>query len=111
VAVPAVKIVSVLVGDLVSLQTGLTEIQRDDVIQWRFEHQNSPIAEINRQTRRASKYDDADKRFRHRLKLDYLTGSLTIGNVGTSHSGLYEVDISTSSSRHTIHRTFNVTVR
>ncbi|XP_016404739.1 uncharacterized protein LOC107737659, partial [Sinocyclocheilus rhinocerous] len=110
VAVAAVKSVSVLVGDSVTLQTGLTEIQRDDVIRWRFEHQNSPIAENNRQTRKVFKYDDADKRFRHRLKLDYLTGSLTIKNIGTNHSGLYEVDISTSSIKHTIHKTFNVTV-
>uniref|UniRef100_A0A673I8K1 Immunoglobulin domain-containing protein n=1 Tax=Sinocyclocheilus rhinocerous TaxID=307959 RepID=A0A673I8K1_9TELE len=102
--------VSVTEGDSVTLHTALLEIQKDDVIQWRFGADGALIAQINRATRKVFKYDDADKRFRHRLKLDYLTGSLTIKNIGTNHSGLYEVDISTSSIKHTIHKTFNVTV-
>ncbi len=104
------KSVSVKVGDSVTLNTDLTEIQRDDEIQWKFEHQNSPVAEINRKARKISTYDDTDGRFRDKLQLDYLTGSLTIRNIGIKHSGLYEADISTSSSKHTIHKTFNVTV-
>ncbi|XP_056109170.1 uncharacterized protein LOC130086993 [Rhinichthys klamathensis goyatoka] len=106
--VDAVKSVSVLLGDSVTLNTDLTEIQRGDVIQWRFEHLNSPIAEINRKDRKISKHDGPDGRFRHRLQLDYWTGSLTIRNIRTEHSGDYEVDI--ISSNHTIHKLFNVTV-
>ncbi|XP_026109277.1 uncharacterized protein LOC113081386 [Carassius auratus] len=109
VPVDDVKSVSVLVGDSVTLHTDLTEIQRDDVIQWRFEHQNS-IAEIDRKARKISTYDGPDGRFRHNLRLDHWTGSLTIRNIGISHSGLYEVDISTSSSKHTIHKSFIVMV-
>ncbi|CAM4660837.1 unnamed protein product [Leuciscus chuanchicus] len=107
--VDAVKSVSVLVGDSVSLNTDLTEIQRDDVIRWRFEHLNPPIAEINRKDRKISKHDGSE-RFRGRLQLDYWTGSLTIRNITTKHSGFYEVDISIS-NRHTIHKSFSVTVR
>ncbi|XP_042605525.1 uncharacterized protein LOC109080663 isoform X1 [Cyprinus carpio] len=110
VPVDDMKSVSVLVEDSVTLYTDLTEIQRDDEIQWRFEHQNSPIAEIIRKARKISTYDGPDGRFRHNLQLDYMTGSLTIKNIGIRHSGLYEVDISTSSSKHTIHKSFSVTV-
>ncbi|XP_073701003.1 uncharacterized protein [Garra rufa] len=110
VPVDEVKSVLVLVGDSVTLHTDLAEIQNDDEIQWRFEHQSSPLAEINRKARKISTYDATDGRFRDKLQLDYLTGSLTIRNIETNHSGLYEVDISSSSSKHTIHKTFNVTV-
>uniref|UniRef100_A0A673JPT5 Immunoglobulin V-set domain-containing protein n=1 Tax=Sinocyclocheilus rhinocerous TaxID=307959 RepID=A0A673JPT5_9TELE len=99
--------VSVLEGDSVTLRTGLTDIH--DVIQWRFGQQKSPIAEINRTAGIFNTFDGADGRFTDKLQLDCLTGSLTINNIGTRHSGLYKADI--SSSKHTIHKTFNVTVR
>uniref|UniRef100_A0A8C2JKE6 Immunoglobulin domain-containing protein n=1 Tax=Cyprinus carpio TaxID=7962 RepID=A0A8C2JKE6_CYPCA len=102
--------VSVLEGDSVTLKTGLTDIQRDAVIQWRFEHQKSPVAEINRTAGIFNTYDGADGRFRDRLQLDHQTGSLIIMNMRNTHSGLYEADIIRTSSKHTIHKTFNVTV-
>ncbi|XP_048035737.1 uncharacterized protein LOC125261172 [Megalobrama amblycephala] len=107
--VDPVKSVSVMVGDSVTLNTDLTEIQGDDVIQWRFEHQHPPVAEINKKNRNISKHDGPDERFKHRLQLDYWSGSLTIRNIRTEHSGFYEVDI-ISSSGHTIHKSFSVTV-
>ncbi|XP_067252714.1 uncharacterized protein [Chanodichthys erythropterus] len=107
--VDPVKSVSVMVGDSVTLNTDLTEIQRDDVIRWRFEHQHPPVAEINKKNRNISKHDGPDERFKHRLQLDYWSGSLTIRNIRTEHSGFYEVDI-ISSSGHTIHKSFSVTV-
>uniref|UniRef100_A0A9J8C0V6 Immunoglobulin domain-containing protein n=1 Tax=Cyprinus carpio carpio TaxID=630221 RepID=A0A9J8C0V6_CYPCA len=110
VPVDDVKSVSVLVGDSVTLQTGLTDIQRDAVIQWRFDHQKSPVAEINRTAGIFNTYDGADGRFRDRLQLDHQTGSLIIKNMRITHSGLYEADIIRTSSKHTIHKTFNVTV-
>ncbi|XP_042605430.1 uncharacterized protein LOC109107503 [Cyprinus carpio] len=110
VPVDDVKSVSVLEGDSVTLQTSLTHKQRDAVIQWRFDHQKSPVAEINRTAGIFNTYDGADGRFRDRLQLDHQTGSLIIKNMRNTHSGLYEADIIRTSSKHTIHKTFNVTV-
>ncbi|XP_052446718.1 uncharacterized protein LOC127988150 [Carassius gibelio] len=105
-----VKSLSVLVGDSVSLHSGVSEIQRDGVIRWRFEHLNTPVAEISRKVGIFNTSDGPDGRFRDRLRLEYLTGSLTIKNIGTSHSGVYEADIRSDSSGYTTHKSFNVTV-
>ncbi|CAM4661720.1 unnamed protein product [Leuciscus chuanchicus] len=81
---------SVMEGDSVSLNSPLTEMKDDDVIQWRFGNKNPLIAEINKQADRITVYDDVfDGRFRDRLKLDNQTGSLTITNTRTEHDGDY----------------------
>jgi len=65
------KLVSVMEGDSVSLNSDLTEIKDDDVIQWMFGDGNTLIAEINVTADRFTVYDDVlDGRFRDRLKLD-----------------------------------------
>ncbi|CAM4661711.1 unnamed protein product [Leuciscus chuanchicus] len=90
-----VKSVSVKEGDSVSLNSPLTEMKDDDVIQWRFGYENPLIAEINKRADRITVYDDVlDGRFRDRLKLDNQTGSLTITNTTTEHEGGYELLIS-----------------
>ncbi|CAM4661792.1 unnamed protein product [Leuciscus chuanchicus] len=86
-------LVSVMEGDSVSLNSDLTEIEDDDVIQWRFGDENTLIAEINKPTDRITVYDDVlDGRFRDRLKLDNQTGSLTITNTTTEHDGDYKLE-------------------
>ncbi|XP_059424814.1 carcinoembryonic antigen-related cell adhesion molecule 1-like [Carassius carassius] len=105
-----VKSLSVLVGDSVYLHSGVSEIQRDDVIRWRFEHLNTPVAEISRKVGIFNTSDGPDGRFRDRLQLEYLTGSLTIKNIGTNDSGVYEVEIRSGSRGYTTHKSFNVTV-
>ncbi|XDV22899.1 hypothetical protein PO909_027668 [Leuciscus waleckii] len=81
---------SVMDGDSVTLNSGLTEMKDDDVIQWRFGDENTVIAEINKRADRIAVYDDVlDGRFRDRLKLDNQTGSLTITNTTTEHGGEY----------------------
>ncbi len=111
--VDEVKTVSVTEGDSVTLRTDPTYIQRVDEIRWRFGQQKSPVAEINRTAGIFKIYDGPDERFRDRLQLDHQTGSLTIKNIRTEHTGLYEAEISRTRSRYTIHHTqsFSVTVR
>ncbi|XP_052394735.1 uncharacterized protein LOC127942806 isoform X9 [Carassius gibelio] len=87
--------ISVKEGDSVTLNSDLTEIDYD-LILWEFE--NSLIAEIYEWDDRPSVYDDVlDGRFRDRLKLDKQTGSLTITNISTEHTGVYELVINSMS--------------
>ncbi|XP_056304456.1 uncharacterized protein LOC130216587 [Danio aesculapii] len=109
-ALPAAEIqpVSVIEGDSVTLHTDVPDIQIYDMIWWRLEHKNDSIVEINRTAGIFSTSDGADERFGHKLQVEYWTGSLTITNIETRHSGLYEVSI--RNSRHTILKTYTVTV-
>uniref|UniRef100_A0A8C2K9T1 Ig-like domain-containing protein n=1 Tax=Cyprinus carpio TaxID=7962 RepID=A0A8C2K9T1_CYPCA len=101
-----VKSVSVMEGDSVSLQTN-TELQTENLIIWTFGHPETHIALIIKKAGIFSTYDDVlDGRFRDRLKLDHQTGSLTITNTRTTHSGLYQVIL----IRRKITYSFNVTV-
>ncbi|XP_067266419.1 uncharacterized protein [Chanodichthys erythropterus] len=84
------KTVTVKEGDSVTLNSDLTEMKDDDVIQWRFENESTLIAEINKRDDRITVYDDVlDGRFRDRLELDKQTGSLTITDTTTEHAGDY----------------------
>uniref|UniRef100_A0A8C1QUJ7 Ig-like domain-containing protein n=1 Tax=Cyprinus carpio TaxID=7962 RepID=A0A8C1QUJ7_CYPCA len=93
---------SVMEGDSVLLQNNVTTIHEDDDILWKFGAENSLIAQINRENQIFP-----DERFRDRLKLDRQTGSLTIMNITTQHTGVYEVKI--SGARRTT-KTFSVSV-
>ncbi|XDV23401.1 hypothetical protein PO909_027983, partial [Leuciscus waleckii] len=97
----AVKSVSVMEGDSVTLNTDVTETQNYLMIQWTF--RSTRIAEVNRLTQTSSTYDE---RFRDRLKLDQ-TGSLSITNIRTTDSGLYQLTILSGETKYT---SFNVTV-
>ncbi len=99
-----VKSVSVMKGDSVSLNTGVTETQKYLLIQWMFG--STRIAEVNKLTQANSTYDGPDGRFRDRLKLDQ-TGSLTITNTRTTDSGLYQLAIV---NRDASYINYNVTV-
>ncbi len=90
--VDAVESVSVLEGDSVSLNSGLTEMMDDDLILWRFGSENTVIAEINVMAGSVTVNDDVlGGRFRDRLKLDHQTGSLIITNTTSEHTGLYKL--------------------
>ncbi len=102
----SVDVKSVLEGDSVTLQINVTEIQTDDEIEWKFGTNRSLIAKMYGVT--STIFNGPDERFKNRLKLDHQTGSLTITDTRTTDSGLYEVEISRSSSEDK-HR-FNVTV-
>ncbi len=85
--------VSVMEGDSVTLNTGVTEIRFDDDILWTFGAEKSLIAKIKKNKQIFSTYDGPDGRFRDRLKLDNQTGSLSITNITTEHAGLYKLEI------------------
>uniref|UniRef100_A0A673MAU0 Ig-like domain-containing protein n=1 Tax=Sinocyclocheilus rhinocerous TaxID=307959 RepID=A0A673MAU0_9TELE len=81
-------------GNSVALNTDVTETHENDDIPWNFGVENSLIAEMNRKVGIFNTYNDTDGRFRDRLKLDKQTGSLTITNITTQHTGLYKLEIS-----------------
>ncbi|XP_058615738.1 uncharacterized protein LOC131529828 isoform X1 [Onychostoma macrolepis] len=103
-----VKSVSVKEGDSVTLQINVTETLTGDKIEWKFGTDRNLIARIKGKTSKI--FDGPDERFRDRLKLDNQTGSLIITNTRTTDSGLYEVQISSSSSRSEDKHRFSVTV-
>ncbi|KAK7136775.1 hypothetical protein R3I93_016972 [Phoxinus phoxinus] len=101
-----VKSVSVTEGDSVSLNTDV-QVQRDDQILWMLGPQNTRIAEIFKRDQINIIFVSNDGSFRDKLLMDNQTGSLTIRNIRTEHTGLYELAI--IRSRKTLKR-FDVTV-
>lgn len=99
-----VKSVSGLEGDSVTLHTHITDIKSYYLTLWRFGDQGFTIARINK-----DKIIFSDIiTFRDRMVLDDQTGSLTITNTRTKHSGLYKIE--TSNSTGTSVKKFRLTV-
>uniref|UniRef100_A0A9J8BA90 Ig-like domain-containing protein n=1 Tax=Cyprinus carpio carpio TaxID=630221 RepID=A0A9J8BA90_CYPCA len=101
-----VKSVSVLEGDSVSLNTDV-KVQGDDQIRWTFGPQNTRIAEIIKRDQINFVFVSNDGRFRDKLLMDNQTGSLTIRNIRSEHTGLYELTVI---SGKTSLKSFSVTV-
>ncbi|XP_050959766.1 uncharacterized protein LOC127161163 [Labeo rohita] len=93
------KTVPVKERKVVTLYTGV--VNPDDLMTWYFN--DILITEINGHPNETHK-----ERFRDRLQLDNQTGSLTITSTRTTDSGLYKLQINSSSS--SIIRNFNVAV-
>ncbi|XP_051977477.1 uncharacterized protein LOC127639464 [Xyrauchen texanus] len=101
------EIKSVIEGDSVTLDINV-EKQKSDLIVWFFGLENTRIAQINGEANSKRVYDEVlDGRFKDRLELNSKTGSLTIRDITTEHSGLYKLRISNNKVSYT---TFNVTV-
>ncbi|KAG1946384.1 hypothetical protein F2P79_013845 [Pimephales promelas] len=83
-------------GDSVTLNTDLIKIREDDHIRWNFTG-NIILAEISKGARVFLAHDPGSKikRIKDRLKLDGQTGSLTITNTTTEHTGVYKLQINT----------------
>ncbi|XP_026120028.1 uncharacterized protein LOC113099154 [Carassius auratus] len=97
------EVKSVMEGDSVTLNPDLSKIQGMVLLLWRFGEKGSTIAQIDGND---IIYEDYEV-FRGRLQLDQ-TGSLTITNVRTNHSGLYKAEVSHNTG--TSYIMFRVTV-
>lgn len=84
--VSGVEELQLMVGDSVTLNSA--ETPSKETIQWLFETKR--IAEIREGSRDPQYYDE---RFKDQLELDKKTGSLTIKNINTYHSGQYRQNI------------------
>ncbi|XP_065099371.1 muscle M-line assembly protein unc-89-like [Paramisgurnus dabryanus] len=82
-------------GEFVSLDTGVTKIQRDDEILWTFGDMR--IAQYTGGSNESTLYDYIDERFTDKLEVNHQTGDLTISNFRTEHTGVYKVQIKSSS--------------
>ncbi|XP_077081742.1 CD48 antigen-like [Siphateles boraxobius] len=98
-----VKSVSVTERDSVTLNTDV-KVQKDDQILWMFGPQETRIAEIHRQN---IYIDNTVMIFEKILQIDNQTGSLTIRNIRSEHTGLYKLTVI---SKGTSYKRFNVTV-
>ncbi|XP_016387972.1 uncharacterized protein LOC107723774 [Sinocyclocheilus rhinocerous] len=92
-------------GENVALDTGVSELQRDDQILWTFGSEDTVIA---KRDRNISQTADADGRFGDRLQMDDQTGSLRITNTKSTDSGVYQLQI--SSRNKVSYKKFRVTV-
>ncbi|XP_073718134.1 uncharacterized protein [Misgurnus anguillicaudatus] len=78
-------------GESVDLKTEVTDIQRDDVIEWRFGE--TLIAKINPANNIFSTYDGDYDLFRGKLNLNDQTGDLNINGTTLKHDGGYYLKI------------------
>ncbi len=83
---------SVMEEEPVTLNTD-AELQTDDEILWMFGDKDAEIAQTKGGTRQTITSNGPDERFRDRLKLDHLTGSLTITNTTAEDTGQYKLKI------------------
>ncbi|XP_016107677.1 uncharacterized protein [Sinocyclocheilus grahami] len=95
---------SAMEGDSFTLRTGLTEIQRDDEIEWRFGSSRTRLTRIA--AGNITTYND--ETFRDRLQLERQTGDLTVTNITNEHTGVYQLSIIIRNKKST--KRFAVTV-
>ncbi|XP_055073159.2 uncharacterized protein [Misgurnus anguillicaudatus] len=96
---------SVTEGESVTLESAVTEIQRNDLILWTYG--DTRIAQMNKEPGKISLYDGDNGMFRGKLHLNNQNGSLTITNIRTEHTGVYRLEIISSG---VLSKTFRVTV-
>lgn len=106
------KTVSAPLGKSVTLNTGVTEIQSCDVVQWRFgksgTDETNPFVVIARLNElHNGDCQDHDESLRDRVHLDQNTGYLTINDIKPTDCGVYKLNIERK-GRSMISKTFLV---
>ncbi|XP_065099456.1 uncharacterized protein [Paramisgurnus dabryanus] len=104
---PVLELIGVNEEESADLKTDLTDIQRVDLIEWRFKE--TLIAEINPANNIFSTYDGDNNKFRGKLKLNPQTGDLNINDIREKHTGGYKLKIIRDGE--TSHKFFSVFVK
>ncbi|XP_056615257.1 uncharacterized protein LOC130430243 [Triplophysa dalaica] len=94
-------------GETVELQSGISQLQSDEKIQWRCGPKDVVIAELDGKTKEKS-FNTNDKQYRQRLHLNHQTGTLTIKNIKNTDAGGYELHIKSKNT--TSYKKFNVLI-
>uniref|UniRef100_A0A672KLH1 Ig-like domain-containing protein n=1 Tax=Sinocyclocheilus grahami TaxID=75366 RepID=A0A672KLH1_SINGR len=100
------KSVSVTERDSITLESDI-KVQSKDMLLWMFGAQETRIAEIYNQNMFIY---DSNESFGDRLQMDNQTGSLTIRNIRTEHTGLYKLLIISNIIRGNSYKRFSVSV-
>ncbi|KAK2906703.1 hypothetical protein Q8A67_005688 [Cirrhinus molitorella] len=102
-----IKVLSATKGNSETLHTKI-ELQKHNLVLWRFGAEGSLIAKSDIEDSLTSYYDGDDGRFKGKLELDSKTGSLTITDLETKHTGEFRLKI--ISDRRILYKRFTVTV-
>lgn len=94
-------------GETVELQTGVSQLQSDEKIQWRCGPKDVVIAELDGKTKEKS-FNTNDKQYSQRLHLNHQTGTLTITNIKNTDAGGYELHIKSKNT--TSYKKYNVLI-
>ncbi|XP_051764516.1 uncharacterized protein LOC127520456 isoform X2 [Ctenopharyngodon idella] len=111
------KKIKVEPGETVTLKSGVTDIQRNDRLRWKYADRRmtdsttlfSVIAVCNKMNNRFSLRDGPGGKFKDRLTLDHQTGNLTIKNMRVKDSGHFKLEI--YSNTNPLTKTIKVNVR
>nr|XP_055073004.1 uncharacterized protein LOC129452966 [Misgurnus anguillicaudatus] len=102
-----VEVLRVNEEESVDLKTEVTDIQRVDLIEWRFGDKETPIAQISPVLGSPSTSDKG--LFRDKLTLNRQTGDLTINDIRWEHTGVYKLKITRGGK--TSYKTISVSVK
>uniref|UniRef100_A0A9J7XFN2 Ig-like domain-containing protein n=1 Tax=Cyprinus carpio carpio TaxID=630221 RepID=A0A9J7XFN2_CYPCA len=101
-----VKKIQAKQGQTITLNTGVTKIQRDDQLRWKYADSRVTdsttsfrvIAVGKEKTNKFSVNNGPGRKFKDRLELDHQTGNLTIKNIEVTDTGHFKVEIKSNTN-------------